>query len=865
MKPRLLKAVATGDLFRLEQALGLRLSPPPAEPGDRSCLEGVTADGSSALHIAAGRGYLELVKTVCAHAPSSLIKRRNHSGDTPLICAARAGHADVADYLAERSLEERDEDGNPTSRATNSFGETAMHEAVRNGYEVVLEKLMSRDSGLAEVVDGNGVSPLYLAVASNRADMVKVLIRDTPNGGRSPASYSGPDGQTALHAAVYVDREIGVSLQSWEETLAKKVDKYGRTALHYATLLGQKLEPVESSLAYIQDNEGLFPIHIAAIMGNVNAVCKFMQICLNYDELLDNKRRNILHCAVEHGRVMLVWHICRNPKFSRMMNARDGKGNTPLHLSIKHGRAMIFFFLMVDPRVNLDIMNNEGSKPLDVALNKAQSDDALSSFTSTAIITCLNLCEAYGSPWHLAKNLKDNSCSEEKKESSSYANVSQSMLIRYSIFIVASSSLAAVSTPPGGYIAEGTDAGNKPVLGGRTGFWIFMIANSISFFLSIPTIFLFVFARLTRDRRFYLILSAALFFGAVLSTLITLVAFVGLTLDPENSWDEYIFLWLVSDLAVPIGLRIAMQLWTSKHRWQDISKVIVQAILLIHVVRASMGTVQSMVKSVQAGQQEPPCSRPGCVIQDFLGYIMADRHKPHTVEHELRQAVATGDTDLLAQVLVLELADQGDEPCLKGVTTKGSSALHIAASRGFLVLVNMICTQDISLIMATNNFGDTPLICAARAGHVDVDHIEHASAKQEAVDPVLRAQNSDGETAMHVAIRNGHVLVLQKLMLRDSRLAEVVDGNGVSPLYLSILSNRADMVDILIRESPDGLRSPASYLGPDGQTVMHVAVFVSKGTRNFTSVLNSAVSLGFKTRGLFFLVRKKKLEIFHVQ
>ncbi|CAL4900894.1 unnamed protein product [Urochloa decumbens] len=602
MKPRLLKAVATGDLNLLEQALGLKPSRATAEQGDLSCLGGVTAAGSSALHIAASRGHLELVRTLCAQAPA-LIRRRTNLGDTALICAARAGHADVADHLAERALEEN-EDGNPTLRATNSAGETAMHEAVRNGHFFVLEKLMARDSGLAEVVDGNGVSPLYLAVASNRADMVKLLIRESPDGVESSASFfSGPDGQTALHAAVYVNR----------------VDNYGRTA-HNAALLAQKLELVElllgnnNSLAYIQDNEGLFPIHIAAIMGNVTVVRKFIEICLDYDELLDNKLRNILHCAVEHGRVMLVRHICGNLKFSRMMNARDGEGNTPLHLSVKHGRALIFFFLMMHPRVNLDIMNTEGSTPLDVASSKIQSDDTLSSFTNTFIIKCLNLCEAYGSPCHLSKKLKDNWCSEEKKESSIYANVSQSML-NHSIVIVVSSALAAVSTPPGGYIAEGADAG-KPVHGGKIGFWIFMFANIMSFFLSIPTVFLFVSTRQTRDRRSDLILSAALFSGSVLFTLITFVMLVWLTFDPENRWVKYIFLRLVSaDLAVPIGLEVVTQLWTSKHRWQDISKVIVQAILLIHVVRASIGTMQPLVKSVLAGQQEP-CSWIGCAVQD---------------------------------------------------------------------------------------------------------------------------------------------------------------------------------------------------------------------------------------------------------
>jgi ankyrin repeat protein len=62
---------------------------------------------------------------------------------------------------------------------------------------------MSADGGLAAVVDGKGFSPLYLAAALGRADMVDVLIAGSPpDGVKSPAYYAGPDGQTALHAAV---------------------------------------------------------------------------------------------------------------------------------------------------------------------------------------------------------------------------------------------------------------------------------------------------------------------------------------------------------------------------------------------------------------------------------------------------------------------------------------------------------------------------------------------------------------------------------------------------------------------------------------------------------------------------------------
>lgn len=216
---------------------------------------------------------------------------------------------------------------------------------------------------------------------------------------------------------------------------------------------------------------------------------------------------------------------------------------------------------------------------------------------------------------------------------------------------------------------------------------------------------------------------------------------------------------------------------------------------------------------------------------------MAARHTPHTMKHELLEAVVTGNTGLLTQVLGLvgssETRDhRGDESCLKGITAEGSTPLHIAASHGHLQLVELICNQDKSLLKARNSLLDTPLICAARSGHVDVVGYlaEHASANLEAEDdPVLRARNLDGATAMHEAVRNGHAPVLEKLMSMDRGIAALVDARGLSPLYLAVVSNRADMVDILIGEAPDGVKSPASFLGPDRQTALHAAVYFSKG------------------------------------
>uniref|UniRef100_A0A0D3GEP4 PGG domain-containing protein n=1 Tax=Oryza barthii TaxID=65489 RepID=A0A0D3GEP4_9ORYZ len=580
MEHKLLKAVATGDADLLAQALGIWPTA-TAEQGDvdqSCCLKGVTAEGSSVLHIAASRGHLKLVVMICTH-DISLIKLRNNQLDTPLICAARAGHVDVVDYLV-RAASAMQEPERSVLRAWNSGGATAMHEAVRNGYAPVLQKLMSSDSGLATMVDDKGMSPLYLAVVSNRPDMVGILIGKSSDGVRSPASYAGPDGKTALHAAVNIGKA-----------------------------------------------------------GKASVTRMLMEMCLNCDELLDNKQRNVLHCAVEYGRLMVVWYICRNPKFTRLLNAGDCEGNTPLHLAVKHGNAIIISCLMMNTRVNLSIINHGGSTPLDVAFNKSTRDYSLSWLSSTSITMCLQACNAYTSRF---LNRADKRFLEDKEESSVYTNVSQSILC-ISV-LIAAGSFAAAFTPPGGYIADGEDAG-MPLLKEYAEFSSYVAANSMSFYCSTFATCLLVHDSLTnRRRRRYLSLSAGLVFLAVVGMVLTfLVVTTDLTLDSGNSWDDLIFsitvgvfvfllmfgrvIFVLSILAIPICWRLPMQLWRGNHLhfWQDILKVIAAAIFLVYVSLGFLMTVFSVLEVVLAFffveiENVTPssiefCSWRGCVIQ----------------------------------------------------------------------------------------------------------------------------------------------------------------------------------------------------------------------------------------------------------
>ncbi|CAL5048339.1 unnamed protein product [Urochloa decumbens] len=160
----------------LEGSLPIRRSPTlPAVVS--AALAGVTSRGDSVLHVVAASGdgheFLQCAELICNKANNLLHDSCNKNGDTPLHCAARVGNV-------------------------NKDGETVLHEAVRlamdNGGLVKL--LMSADPELARVPE-IGTSPLYLAVSLGR-DGTALLLHDIDGG----LSYSGPDGQSALHAAV---------------------------------------------------------------------------------------------------------------------------------------------------------------------------------------------------------------------------------------------------------------------------------------------------------------------------------------------------------------------------------------------------------------------------------------------------------------------------------------------------------------------------------------------------------------------------------------------------------------------------------------------------------------------------------------
>ncbi|XP_047050426.1 E3 ubiquitin-protein ligase mib1-like [Lolium rigidum] len=186
------------------------------QPAAGAFLKGVTPDGDTALHVVSSNGdsqdFLNYAGII-HDGDRDLLFTKNHKGDTPLHCACRAGNYEMVSRLIELAADRKFE----LLREVNHRQETALHEAVRledgkalghkerglldartiKGKQEMVKLLMDADTQLANFPAG-GISPMYLAILLGK-DTIAIILYVKSCGN---LSYSGPDGQNALHVAV---------------------------------------------------------------------------------------------------------------------------------------------------------------------------------------------------------------------------------------------------------------------------------------------------------------------------------------------------------------------------------------------------------------------------------------------------------------------------------------------------------------------------------------------------------------------------------------------------------------------------------------------------------------------------------------
>ncbi|CAN6168258.1 unnamed protein product [Urochloa humidicola] len=380
--------------------------------------------------------------------------------------------------------------------ARNRLGATALYEAVRNGHAETVDLLATEAPELAAVTTDDGVSPLYLAAMTGSDGTVRALLRLLPDGTPSLASSAGPEGRTALHAAAAKSKEIVQEILEWEQgpALLSQADSSGKTPLHYAVSHRQHgvlllLLNAEASLARVPDNEGLFPVHVAAMMGNIRDIVELVERCPDYAELVDSQGRNFLHCAVEHDQENAVRFICRKDRFAVLLNAMDYEGNTPLHLAVKYGHPRMVSSLLETMSVEVGITNRDGLTAADLAYSYLEPGlhyflDPRAVVKNILYWTRAPVTLGAGGDHVLLHSRMSNTTPATDDEGLKDIDGITATSTIASV-LIATVTFAAAFTVPGGYVADDHPRAGTAVLARRFAFRAFVVSDAMAFLCSI--------------------------------------------------------------------------------------------------------------------------------------------------------------------------------------------------------------------------------------------------------------------------------------------------------------------------------------------------------------------------------------------
>ena len=214
-------------------------------------------DGETALHLAAKQDVY-LVRDVLNHGFD--INLRNVCGETPLMCAVNSENVDTVAFLLKNHAD---------SNARDDQQSTCLHLAALNDKSGSITEILLKRNPDIEMMDGIGLSPLFLAAFNGNDAVVRLLLRF---GARPEAKEL--DGFNALHYAcmqanhVFMSRLLDQNGPDFEAFY--DLSKYGLPSdPSHSTTSKRRSQIVHSLIDRSADvhaiSKGFTPLHIAAL------------------------------------------------------------------------------------------------------------------------------------------------------------------------------------------------------------------------------------------------------------------------------------------------------------------------------------------------------------------------------------------------------------------------------------------------------------------------------------------------------------------------------------------------------------------------------------------------------------------------
>eukprot|EP01018_Ginkgo_biloba_P008593 Gb_26482 [translate_table: standard] len=425
------------------------------------------------LHEAAISGNLMMLEQLM-RGNTALLDQLTPKKNTLLHLSARAGKAKFVEHLLQL---------NPKlSLAQNDKGNTSLHEAAQLGLSDVVEVLLTHQPDLINIRNEFQETPLFKSAEGGHVETVRKILDHS--GPLQYVTQNRLDHQTCLHVAAVGGhlRVVIVLLNKAGDQaiqLAAAADKYGNTALHLA-VCGDHLDIVkyllglEPQVCYSLNKNGESPLHIAVKLGfheTAKLIIEYKPDCI---EVRSKDGKTIVHLATETSQVNILKYLVKNVDVSELINQQDGDGNTPLHIAAKIKSSQIVEKLLKVPGVNKHAQNNIGLTPLDIARKNAEYYESYRILERLVNYPPRSRPFLYSTPNVTAA--KHKICIEIIKNS--FTERANSELVVAGL--LATAAFTAAFTVPGGFADDGA-----PILISRLSFKIFMVLNTVAFFLSL--------------------------------------------------------------------------------------------------------------------------------------------------------------------------------------------------------------------------------------------------------------------------------------------------------------------------------------------------------------------------------------------
>ncbi|GHM58178.1 MAG: hypothetical protein sL5_06130 [Candidatus Mesenet longicola] len=310
------------------------------------------------LLIAVESGNLNEVENLVVNKNTDVNTNVDEYGWTPLHFAASGSKFDIVKFLFDK---------NANIKAKDAYGNTPLHIAAQySGKLEIVEFLLDKNANGINDVTNDGLTPLHVAVKSNKLGTVKLLldrgasigIKDKHN--RTPLSLAAKEGyinivQVIEQTQLDLDEELLTAAESGDLNKIKSLitqganlntkDGNGSTPLHYASWNGNlsivKHLIEKGANLKIKNLNNRTPLYDASLNGHLDVVRYLIEKGVDIN-VADEENWTPLHCAVSEGHLDIVKHLINN---GANFNAKNSDGKTPLDIAIDRGHDNIKEYL----------------------------------------------------------------------------------------------------------------------------------------------------------------------------------------------------------------------------------------------------------------------------------------------------------------------------------------------------------------------------------------------------------------------------------------------------------------------------------------------------------------------------------------